>query len=397
MPAPLPRTVKALGAVSLLTDASSEMIYPLLPAFVTGTLAAGPAFLGAIEGVAEATASLLKLVSGRLSDRLPRRKPLVLLGYGLSSVVRPLVGLATAPWHVLAVRFLDRFGKGTRGAPHDALVADVTPAEARGRAFGFHRAMDHTGAVLGPLLASALLLVLGDLRTVFLLAAVPAAACMVVLALSVREEARRREPVAAAPPGVAPASPAFKRYLLVLALFAFGNSSDVFLLLRAQDAGVALAAVPLLWSFHHVVKAATSTWAGTLSDRFGRRRAIVAGWGVYALAYAGFAVAAGPLATWVLFAVYGLYHAATEGPERALVADLAGPEAKGRAFGLYHAVTGAMLLPGNLVTGWLWQAHGAATALGLGATCALAASIGLFCLVPETSGAGPSVDAEKQP
>jgi len=383
MPAPLPPTVKALGVVSLLTDASSEMIYPLLPAFVTGVLKAGPAFLGAIEGVAEATASLLKLISGRVSDRLPRRKPLVVAGYGLSSLSRPLIGLATAPWHVLAIRFLDRLGKGTRGAPRDALVADVTPVEARGRAFGFHRAMDHTGAVVGPLAASALLLLGLELRSVFLLAAIPATVCMIVLVTAVREDPRPKPATKALAP--APIGTAFRRYLALLALFTLGNSSDAFLLLRAQEAGVTLALIPLLWSFHHVVKAGTSTWAGGLSDRMGRRRIIVGGWAIYAAVYAGFAAVSGPIGIWSLFAVYGLYHAATEGPERALVADLAGPEAKGRAFGHYHAVTGAMLLPGNLLTGWLWQAHGASVALAFGATCALLASIGLVTLVPEPS------------
>lgn len=374
--------MKALGLVSLLTDASSEMIYPLLPTFLTRVLGAGPAVLGAIEGVAEATASLLKLASGWLADRVPRRKPLVVLGYGLSSIARPLVGLATSSGQVLAVRFADRVGKGTRGAPRDALVADVTPADVRGRAFGFQRAMDHAGAVAGPLLASSLLLAGLELRAVFLWAALPAVVCMLVLVLAVREQPRREGPPVARA-GPAASLGAFHRYLALLALFTLGNSSDAFLLLRAQESGMGLAAVPLLWSFHHVVKAASSTWAGTLSDRFGRRATIVAGWGVYAVAYAGFAFATGPAAPWALFAVYALYHAATEGPERAFVADLAGPQARGRAFGLYHAVTGAMLLPSNLLTGWLWQSYGAPAALGLGAACALVASLGLLACVRE--------------
>src|SRR6185295_1741082 len=188
-------------------------------------------------------------------------------GYGLSSLSRPLIGLATAPWHVLAIRFLDRLGKGTRGAPRDALVADVTPVEARGRAFGFHRAMDHTGAVVGPLAASALLLLGLELRSVFLLAAIPAAVCMIVLLAAVREDPRPQAPKTAMVS--APTGTAFRRYLWLLAVFTLGNSSDAFLLLRAQEAGVTLALVPLLWSFHHVVKAGTSTWAGGLSDRMG--------------------------------------------------------------------------------------------------------------------------------
>jgi MFS family permease len=379
---PLPRTVKALGLVSLLTDASSEMIYPLLPAFVTGTLKAGPAFLGAVEGLAETTAALLKLVAGRLADRLPRRKPLVLAGYGLSSATRPLVALATAPAHVLVVRLLDRVGKGVRSAPRDALLADVTPEDQWGRAYGFHRAMDHAGAVVGPLLASAVLLFTTDLRIVFALAVVPAAFAMAAL-FGIREEPRLRgaESERKASPS-APLGPGLPRYLAVLAVFTLGNSSDAFLLLRAQDAGVTLAALPLLWAFHHVVKSAASTAGGSLSDRIGRRKAIVAGWAVYSFAYAGFAYAKTAAEVFALFAVYGLFHALTEGPERALVADLAGNDARGRAFGFYHAVTGAMLLPASLLTGYLWQTFSPATALGTGAALAAAAALGLLVLVP---------------
>jgi MFS family permease len=336
---PLPRAVKALGLVSLLTDASSEMIYPLLPAFVTGVLGAGAAFLGAVEGLAETTAALLKLVAGRLADRLPRRKPLVVAGYGLSSATRPLVALAAAPVHVLAIRLLDRVGKGVRGAPRDALLADVTTEGQRGRAYGFHRAMDHAGAVVGPILASAVLLFTRDLRIVFALSAVPAALAMAALVAAVREDPRPRPVHADAQEREGGLRPGLRPYLAVLAVFTLGNSSDAFLLLRAQEAGVGLALIPLLWSFHHLVKSAASTAGGTLSDRVGRKKAIVAGWTVYALAYAGFTHARTATHVFLLFAVYGLFYALTEGPERALVADLAGPDARGRAFGLYHAVT----------------------------------------------------------
>lgn len=381
----LPRAVKVLGLVSLLTDVSSEMIYPLLPAFLTGVLRAGPAFLGVVEGLAETTASLLKLLAGRLSDRLPRRKPLVLAGYSLSSVARPLVAAALAPWHVLAVRVVDRVGKGVRGAPRDAIVADVTPAADLGRAYGFHRAMDHAGALGGPLLATALLGWGFGLRSVFAWAAVPAALSVGVLLFGVREAARD-SPGAVSISENAPAGPlgrSFRRYLVVLAVFTLGNSSDAFLLLRAQDTGVPLTAIPLLWAFHHAVKAGFSTWAGGLSDRLGRRATILAGWTVYALAYAGFALASRPLEVFLLFAFYGFFHALTEGPERALVAALAPAEARGRAFGWFHAVTGAMLLPASLLTGVLWQALGASLALGAGALLAALAALGLLALVPE--------------
>lgn len=389
---PLPPSVKALGLVSLLTDVSSEMIYPLLPAFLTGTLRAGPAFLGVIEGLAESVASLAKVLAGRISDRVPRRKPLVVGGYALSSLVRPLVALAQAPAHVLAVRIADRVGKGVRSAPRDVLLSEVTSPSERGRAFGFHRAMDHAGAMLGPLLASAVLLVTDDLRTVFALAALPAALAMIMLVFGVREPERRAgadspegKPVVAMRPSL-PSS--FKRYLLVLAVFTLGNSSDAFLLLRAQEAGVTLALVPPLWALHHLVKASLSTHAGALSDRWGRRNAILAGWAVYALAYAGFALVSSPGFVVLLFLIYGLFSALTEGAERALVADLAGAEARGRAFGLFHGVTGAMLLPASVLTGGLWQRSGPEVALAVGATLAAVAAVGLWAWVPETSAGG---------
>jgi len=383
VPAPLNRNVKALGVVSLLTDASSEMIYPLLPAFLTGPLR--------IEGLAEAVAALVKVASGHLSDRMPRKKPLVVAGYGLSSFARPLLALAASPMQVLAVRLADRVGKGVRGAPRDALIAEATPAAERGRAYGFHRAMDNVGAMVGPLLASAVLAFTSDLRVVFAASAVPAALAVAALVFGVRED----EPKTAAsptpagsPPGDSPLGGGFRRYLVVLAVFTLGNSSDVFLLLRAQETGLALALIPALWAWHHLIKATVSMWGGTFSDRVGRKRAILLGWGFYGLAYAGFALARSPLEIVALFAVYGLFHALTEGPERALVADLVGQASRGRAFGLFHAVTGAMLLPASLLTGILWQRLGAGVALGVGAALAGVAALGLLLVVPETEPAG---------
>ena len=387
---PLPSTVRRLGLVSLLTDASSEMIYPLLPSFLTGVLGAGPAFVGLVEGLAESVASLAKMASGRLSDRMRRRKPLIVGGYTLSSIVRPLVAAATAPWHVLAVRIVDRIGKGVRGAPRDALLAQVTPREDLGRAFGFQRAMDHAGAVVGPLVASALLLLHLQLRTVFGLAALPALASVIVLVFGVREspsptpvERPSARPQAEGTLGKKPMPPGLGRLLAVIGLFTLGNSSDAFLLLRAQDAGVALPLIPILWTAHHVVKSTTSTAGGALSDRVGRRAAIAAGWVLYALAYAGLGLAKSPAQVWALFVVYGLHHALTEGPERALVADTAAGEARGRAFGLYHALTGALLLPASLITGALWQRTSPAAALLTGAALALAAAIALLAVVRE--------------
>ena len=392
---PLPRTVRTLGTVSLLTDMSSEMIYPLLPSFLVGSLRAGPAFIGLVEGAAESVASLMRLVAGRLSDRMPRRKPLIVAGYALSSLARPLVAAAAAPWHVFVVRIADRIGKGVRGAPRDALLAEVTPAADLGRAYGFHRGMDHLGAVAGPLIASALLLWRQDLRMVFALAAVPALLSVIVLVVAVREPPRTIPAREAHAPAI-PLPKTLRRYLVVLALFTLGNSSDAFLLLRAQEAGIALPLIPILWAALHVVKSSASTAGGALSDRIGRRPAIAAGWLLYAACYAGLAVASRPWEAWALFGVYGLFTALTEGPERALVADLAPAQGRGAAFGAFHAVTGVMLLPASLLTGLLWQSFGAAAALLTGAGLALTAAVLLSTWVtqsPTGGGGGGEGDA----
>ena len=378
--------VITLGVVSLLTDVASEMIYPLLPLFLTSVLMAGPATLGAIEGVAESTAALVKLGAGLRSDRVRRRKPLITFGYLLAALARPLVALATSSGFVLAVRFTDRVGKGLRGAPRDALIADSVEPGLRGRAFGLQRSLDHAGALLGPLVAAALLA--GgrcDLRTVFALAAIPGLAGVALIIWRVREtEAPRRTAASAAakPLRIIPTGP-LRRYLLILVLFTLGNSSDAFLLLRAGDLGVPAAQLPLLWAFFHVVKSAGALPLGALSDRIDRRRLIIAGWTVYALVYLGFARASATWHVWALFAAYGLYYGLTEGTEKALLADLAPVAARGTAFGAYHALTGAALLPASLLTGWLWQSFGAAAALGLGAALAALAAAGLWLLVPE--------------
>ena len=371
--------VIALGVVSLLTDFSSEMIYPLLPLFLTRVLGAGPAFVGLIEGIAESTASFLKLASGWVSDRWRRRKGLVLGGYALSSCARPLVGAATAPWHVLAVRFVDRVGKGVRTSPRDALLADSTDPDHLGRAFGFQRAMDHLGAAIGPLVASGLLYGLGwDLRAVFWAAAVPALLSILVLGAGVTEVPPRARNTAGAPEPARRAAfllpPPFRRYLLLVVLFTLGNSSDAFLLLRAQEVGVGAAALPVLWTAFHVVKSVTSTPLGGLSDRWGRRRVIRLGWFLYAVVYAGLAAAPGRLALWGLVLAYGVYYGLTEGVERALVADLVPSEARSTAYGWFHTAVGLAALPASLLAGALWQALGSAWAFGSGAALALVAA-----------------------
>ncbi len=376
------RNVRALGLVSLLTDASTEMAYPLLPLFLTRTLGAGVAFVGLMEGVAETTASLLKLVSGWLSDHLGRRKALVVWGYGLSSLTRPLLAMALSPGHVLGIRFLDRIGKGIRTSPRDALIADSTPVAARGSAFGFHRAMDHVGAVVGPFLAFLLLpLVGGNYRGIFWLASVPAALCLFVLVTAVREVPAQGTPVRLPLLTLRPYDRQFKGVLLIVTLFTLGNSSDAFLLLRAREAGVSESGIPLLWAALHVVKSASSFAGGILSDRAGRRGAIVAGWLVYAAVYTGFALVATAWQVWGLFLVYGLYFGLTEGGERALVADLVPSETRASAYGVYHTAVGIAALPASLLAGWLWQAFGAPVAFAAGAALAATAAILLWGLL----------------
>lgn len=379
---PLPRGVVALGFVSFLSDVASDMIYPLLPDFLTRTLHAGPAALGLIEGVAEATASLMKAVSGWWSDRARRRKPLVVLGYSVATFVRPLVGLASSWAQVLAIRFADRVGKGIRTSPRDALLADMVPEGQRGRAYGLQRAMDNAGAVAGPLLAAFLLrYVLSDERAVFLLAAIPGIAALLVLIARVREAPRAA--AAAAPsssplPRTAPLPRRLRTAIAIFALFALASSTDAFLLLKAGDSGIPLWQIPLLWAAFHAVKAAAGVPGGVLADRMGHVRTILAGWAVYAAAYVGFALAATPAQIWGLFAFYALFYALTEGAERALVADLARGDARGRAFGAFHAWVGLAALPASLLFGVWWKAFGPRAAFLIGAGIALIAGIALL-------------------
>ena len=375
------RNVLVLGLVSLLTDVSSEMIYPLLPLFLVSVLGAGPAFLGVIEGVAESTAALLKLVSGVVSDRVRRRKPLVLAGYGLSALARPLVALAATPAFVLGVRFCDRIGKGVRTSPRDALIADSVGPELRGRAYGFHRSMDHAGALLGPLVAAGLLGWFAfDLRTVFWCAAAPGLLAVLLIAGGVREVPRPSAP-ARSVAKLSPPHGQLRTYLLILLLFTLGNSSDAFLLLRAGELGVTPARLPLLWAFFHLIKMGSVFPFGALSDRIGRRGVIVAGWGVYAAAYLGFALATSELHIWLLFAGYGLFYGLTEGAEKALVADLAIPSERGAAFGWFNAAIGLGALPASLLFGVLWQWYGPLAAFGCGAALAGVAAVLLVTMV----------------
>jgi MFS family permease len=385
----LPRNVFAISLVSLLNDASSEIIYPLLPLFLAMTLGASPVAIGVIEGAAESVSSLLKLFAGYFSDRRGRRKGLVVFGYALANFVRPLLAFATNWFQVLAIRLTDRVGKGLRSAPRDAMIADAVRVEERGLAFGFHRAMDHAGAVIGPLVGYVLLLLFAqnrnsptahDYTIVFLLASVPALCAVMVAAIFVREThaARSAGPNAAAHPphlSLRGFDANFKRFLVIVALFTLSNSSDAFLLLRAREAGVSVAMIPLLWAALHVSKVLSSLVGGDLSDRIGRKRLIASGWLLYAMVYAGFAFVSSTPSVWALFLIYGIYFGLAEGAEKALVADLVRAEQRGTAYGLYNLAFSITVFPASLLMGELWLWRGAQVAFlisaGLGAVAAV--------------------------
>ncbi|HRW65079.1 MAG TPA: MFS transporter [Candidatus Competibacter sp.] len=371
----LPRAVWLLGLVSFCNDAASELVYPLVPLYLASVLLAGPRALGLIEGIAEATGSLLKLFAGVLADRTRSTKPWVVGGYGLAALARPLLAFANSWSSVLTLRFADRVGKGLRTSPRDALLALSIDERRRGLAFGLHRTMDNLGAVVGPLLAAGLLAAQMPLREVFLWAALGGAAA-VALALAVREPAQETAPVVIPFSWTLRGLPGpFRRYLVVLGLFTLGNSSNMFLLLRARELGFPEYQVPLLWALVALTAAVFSTPLSALSDRLGRPRLIVGGW----LIYAGFYLLLGfnghPALLWPLFGLYGLFMAATEGAEKALVADLAPRAMLGTAYGWFNMIAGIMLLPASVLFGWLWQQAGAPVAFGFGAGCALAAAL----------------------
>lgn len=389
----LPRNVFAISLVSLLNDASSEIIYPLLPVFLSLTLGASPGIIGLIEGAAESISSLLKLFAGYFSDRRGKRKVFVILGYSLASFARPLLAFATSWPQVLAIRLTDRVGKGIRSAPRDAMIADTVAIEERGLAFGFHRAMDHTGAVVGPLIGYLLVMLLAadrnapqarDFSKIFLIASIPALAAVLVALFLVRESPRKAaNAVEVKPPqfSLRGFDSNFKRFLFIIALFTLSNSSDAFLLLRAQTAGVSVAMIPLLWAMLHVSKVLSSLFGGDLSDRLGRRRLIVSGWMLYAVVYAGFAFVTEEISVWILFLIYGIYFGLAEGAEKALVADLVRPEQRGTAYGLYNLAFGITVLPASLLMGALWTWRGPVTAFLVSALLGGTAAVLMLMLV----------------
>jgi MFS family permease len=381
-----------LGLVSLLTDISSEMIFTLVPLFVANVLGAGAIVVGLIGGLSESTDAVFRIFSGRISDRIGKRKLLAVTGYGFSTVVKPFMYLASTWGVVLAVRFGDRVGKGIRSSPRDALVADSVAKEERGRSFGVHRAMDTSGAVLGLVIAAIIIYGLQgrglslDLKTfqrLVVVGVVPAVLAVLVLLVFVREREKR---VSAArirgQPGVK-FDTRFKVFLAIMAVFTLGNSSDFFVVLRAQDLGSPVLYITLMLVLFNVTYAAVATPAGILSDKLGRRRLMALGWLIYALVYLGFAVASRSWQVWLLFACYGIYYGIVEGVARAFVADLVPEERRGTAYGLFQGVVGITLLPASLIGGWLWQAVSPAATFYLGAGLAFIAMLGILLLMRE--------------
>lgn len=383
LPSWLTRNVLALGLVALFTDMATEMAMPLLPAFMA-SMGASAMALGLVEGAADFTAAILKFMSGRLSDASGRRRPWVLGGYFISTVARPLLALATSSWHVVLVRMADRTGKGLRSSPRDAMLADSVPKESHGAAFGFHQALDHLGAVIGPAIA-VLLLVWAGLtpRSIFLLTIIPGAIAVAVIVLGVAE-------VPAQNPGKArtPLKAPSKKLLSVLVpvgIFCLGASSDLFLLKKAGAEDMPIWGMPLLWILLHVVKSSSSLFGGRLSDRLGPRRVITVGWLYYALIYALFAFASEPWQIIALFVAYGLYFGLTEAPEKALIAGIAGSEERGTAFGWYHLTVGLLSLPASLLFGWIWDSLGSRAAFFSGAAFSLA-GLAAFWLLARPDG-----------
>jgi len=376
----LPRNVKILGLASLLNDIASEMVFPLLPAFLIEVLHGTKTSLGLMEGVADSISSLLRLFSGAISDRSGSRKSFVIFGYALAALARPLSGLAGRPWHLFATRTSDRIGKGIRTSPRDALIADSTPPDMRGRAFGFHQAMDHLGAAVGPLLAMLFLFIWpGRLRTLFLLTLIPGILVVVLITVALQEKPHElpgEKP--ALPKSLRPLDWRFRIYLIALVLFTLGNSSDAFLLVRSTELGVPQALLPLLWCLFHIVKTASNLIAGHWTDRKGARPLLIVGWLAYGAVYLCSALASSAWHAWAIFLIYGFVYSLTEPAAKAMVTELVPTERKGLAFGWFHFAIGIAALPSSLIFGWLYDECGAWIAFGWGAASAAVASVVLL-------------------
>jgi MFS family permease len=379
----LNKNIFVLGLTSLFTDISSEMIYPLLPVFLSSVLGVSTTFIGLLEGIAESTASILKVFSGWFSDKLGKRKLIIVLGYSLSTIGKPFLFLAAAGWHVLLVRFIDRFGKGIRTPPKDALIADSSLANERGKAFGIQRAMDRAGAVLGPLIAFAILPLLNNnLHMVFLLAFIPAFIAVLILIFFLKE----KPPVSTTSEEKKIAglhlSKNFKMFILVIAVFTLGNSSDAFLLLRAKELGLKVTLIPILWLVYNLAGSLTATPLGSLSDKIGRKKTVVLGFLFYSVVYWGFAFTNTQILLWFLMALYGCYYGLSEGVLRAYVADLVEDSSVlATVYGIYNTVVGIFIFPASFIMGILWQNFNSTVAFSFGASLALVSAIALSLFV----------------
>ncbi len=381
------KNVFALGSTSFLTDVSREMIYPLLPLYLRSVLGASTAFVGLVEGIAESTSSVLNIVSGWFSDRIKKRKTLLLWGYSLSAVTRPLIAVATIGWHILLVRFVEKVGKGIRVPPRDALIAESCTPENRGKGFGLHRSMDNVGSILGPLLAFSLLIYLNnDYRTLFWISSIPAFLAIGILTFVVSEKPRdisqTEVPSVNRRFNLKQFNRPFKLFLIATTVFELANSSNAFLLLRVKDLGLSLELIPIIYLFSNIFKTISSMPGGILSDKLGRRNVLVVGWIVYGISYFGFAFITSVTQAWVIFGIYGLFSGMTEGVKKAFVADLVPKEVRGSAYGIHTFLVNFPQLPASLLLGILWQKFNAAVAFSVGASFAILGGFLLLIFIP---------------
>jgi len=381
------KNVFALGSTSFLTDVSREMIYPLLPLYLRSVLGASTAFVGLVEGIAESTSSVLNIVSGWFSDRIKKRKTLLLWGYSLSAVTRPLIAVATIGWHILLVRFVEKVGKGIRVPPRDALIAESCTPENRGKGFGLHRSMDNVGSILGPLLAFSLLIYLNnDYRTLFWISSIPAFLAIGILTFVVSEKPRdisqTEVPSVNRRFNLKQFNRPFKLFLIATTVFELANSSNAFLLLRVKDLGLSLELIPIIYLFSNIFKTISSMPGGILSDKLGRRNVLVVGWIVYGISYFGFAFITSVTQAWVIFGIYGLFSGMTEGVKKAFVADLVPKEVRGSAYGIHSFLVSFPQLPASLLLGILWQKFNATVAFSVGASFAILGGFLLLIFIP---------------
>ncbi|WP_257984348.1 MFS transporter [Neobacillus cucumis] len=371
-----------LGMVSLMTDLSSQMIVPILPLYLTSVLHVQVGTVGMIEGMAESTASLLKFFSGWMSDRFGKRKWLMVGGYGLSNLIKPFFALSSTWGQVLFIRFADRFGKGIRTSPRDAILADTTTKEERGKAFGFRRSMDTLGAALGPLVTYFILLSHGSYQSVFWLSAIPGLIATLLLIFFLKDKRNPVKTEGKRLPKISfkGLSSRFVLFTLITMLFTIGNFSDAFLILRAKDVGMAPAYIPLTYFAYNIITSIFSTPFGMISDRVGRRPVLMTGYVMFALIYLGFGLVHTVTGMWILFFIYGLYYATTEGIQKAYVADLVPEEQRGLAMGTFNALTGIAVLPASVMAGFLWQSFGAFTAFGVSSVLAMISALLMFIL-----------------